>query len=294
MNAERWQRIKSLFAAAQDIEPAERDGFLADACADDPELRREVERLIDSSDDAGSFMERPAAAAVASMFEDKQTLMARHTTGGSRGGKFVAGTVLANRYRIVGLLGRGGMGEVFKAEDIKLNQTVALKFLPDRLEKDSSALSRFHSEVRVARQVSHPNVCRVFDIGESDSRHFLSMEFIDGDDLSSLLRRIGRLPSDKAVEVSRQLCFGLAAIHEAGILHRDLKPANVIIDSRGRARITDFGIAGIEEELTGGEIRVGTPAYMSPEQITGEEVSQKSDIYSLGLLLYEIFTGKQA
>ena len=185
------------------------------------------------------------------------------------------------------------MGEVFKAEDIKLNQTVALKFLPDKLEKDKSALERFHAEVRNARQVSHKNVCRVFDIGEIDGRHFLSMEFIDGDDLSSLLRRIGRLPSDKAIEISRQLCFGLAAIHEAGILHRDLKPANVIIDSRGKARITDFGIAGIEEELTGGEIRVGTPAYMSPEQITGKEVTPKSDIYSLGLLLYEIFTGKQ-
>ncbi|HEY9405605.1 MAG TPA: serine/threonine-protein kinase [Pyrinomonadaceae bacterium] len=294
MDSERWQKIKTLFDAAQGIDPEKREKFLGDACGDDLELRREVERLIASPGNAESFMEQPAAAVVASMFEDKKTLMANHTTGKSQGRKFVAGTVLANRYRIIGLLGRGGMGEVFKAEDIKLNQTVALKFLPDKLEKDSSALSRFHSEVRVARQVSHPNVCRVFDIGEIENRHFLSMEFIDGDDLSSLLRRIGRLPSDKAIEISRQLCFGLAAIHEAGILHRDLKPANVIIDSKGKARITDFGIAGIEAELTGGEIRVGTPAYMSPEQITGKEVSQKSDIYSLGLLLYELFTGKQA
>ncbi|HZH35153.1 MAG TPA: serine/threonine-protein kinase, partial [Pyrinomonadaceae bacterium] len=266
---------------------------LDDACGNDLDLRREVERLIDSLNNAESFMEQPAAGEVASMFEDKKTLMANHTTGNLQVGKFVAGTVLANRYRIIGLLGKGGMGEVFKAEDIKLNQTVALKFLPDKLEKDSSALSRFHSEVRVARQVSHPNVCRVFDIGEIENRHFLSMEFIDGDDLSSLLRRIGRLPSDKAIEISRQLCFGLAAIHEAGILHRDLKPANVIIDSKGKARITDFGIAGVEAEIAGDELRVGTPAYMSPEQITGKEVTTKSDIYSLGLLLYEIFTGKQ-
>ncbi|MCA1568407.1 MAG: serine/threonine protein kinase [Acidobacteria bacterium] len=294
MDTKRWQQIKNLFDAVQEIEPEKRGKFLDDACGNDSELRREVERLIESLDNAESFMEQPAAAAVASMFEDKKTLMANRTPVNLRGGKFVAGTVLANRYRIIGLLGKGGMGEVFKAEDIKLNQTVALKFLPDTLEKDSSALSRFHSEVRVARQVSHPNVCRVFDIGEIDNRHFLSMEFIDGDDLSSLLRRIGRLPPDKAVEIARQLCFGLAAIHEAGILHRDLKPANVIIDSRGKTRITDFGIAGIEEELTGGEIRVGTPAYMSPEQITGKEVSPKSDLYSLGLLLYEIFTGKQA
>ncbi len=293
MNAERWQKIKSLFDAAQQLEPKKREKFLDNACGKDLELRREIEKLIDSFESAESFMESPAAAEVASMFEDKKTLAVNQTTGELKNGKFVAGTILANRYRIIGLLGKGGMGEVFKAEDIKLNQTVALKFLPDKLEKDKSALERFHAEVRNARQVSHANVCRVFDIGEIENRHFLSMEFIDGDDLSSLLRRIGRLPSDKAIEIARQLCFGLAAIHEAGILHRDLKPANVIIDSRGKARITDFGIAGIEEELTGGEIRVGTPAYMSPEQITGKEVSQKSDIYALGLVLYEIFTGKQ-
>ena len=294
MDAERWQKIKSLFDVVQEIAPEKREKFLNNACAGDVQLRREVERLIDSFDNAESFMESPAAREVASLFEDKETLIGQSTTGELNTGKFVAGTVLANRYRIIGLLGKGGMGEVFKAEDIKLAQTVALKFLPDKLEKDKAALERFHAEVRNARQVSHANVCRVFDIGEIDGRHFLSMEFIDGDDLSSLLRRIGRLPSDKAIEISRQLCFGLAAIHEAGILHRDLKPANVIIDSRGKARITDFGIAKIEDELKGGEIRVGTPAYMSPEQITGKEVSQRSDIYSLGLLLYEIFTGKQA
>ncbi len=293
MDAQRWQKIKSLFDAAQSLEPKQRQKFLEKACADDGDLRREVERLIDSFDSAENFMEQPAAKEVASLFENKKTLIGHQTTGDLNNGKFVAGTILANRYRILGLLGKGGMGEVFKAEDIKLNQTVALKFLPDRLEKDKAALERFHAEVRNARQVSHQNVCRVFDIGEIDGKQFLSMEFIDGDDLSSLLRRIGRLPSDKAIEISRQLCFGLAAIHEAGILHRDLKPANVIIDSKGKARITDFGIAGIEEELTGGEIRVGTPAYMSPEQITGREVSQRSDIYALGLVLYEIFTGKQ-
>jgi serine/threonine-protein kinase len=202
--------------------------------------------------------------------------------------------MLDGRYRITGLLGRGGMGEVYKAEDLKLNQTVALKFLPETFAKDKAALERFYGEVRIARQVSHPNVCRVFDIGEVEGSHFLSMEFIDGDDLSSLLRRIGRFPPDKAVETARQLCAGLHAVHQAGILHRDLKPANVIVDGRGKARITDFGIAGLESELNDGAGIVGTPAYMSPEQITGKEVTAKSDIYSLGLVLYEIFTGKQA
>ncbi|MCO6509833.1 MAG: serine/threonine protein kinase [Aridibacter famidurans] len=216
-----------------------------------------------------------------------------HTTS-SDGARFVAGHVLAERYRIVGLIGRGGMGEVYKAEDLKLEQTVALKFLPEDLSRDEEALKRFVGEVRSARQVSHPNVCRVFDMGDTDGLYYISMEFIEGDDLSMLLNRIGRLPSDKAVEVSRQICLGLAAIHKAGILHRDLKPANIIIDSKGEARITDFGIAGIEADVQGPESRVGTPAYMSPEQITGKEVTQQSDIYSLGLLLYEIFTGKQA
>lgn len=216
-----------------------------------------------------------------------------HTTSSSDGGRFVAGTVLANRYRILGLLGRGGMGEVYKAEDLELNQTVALKFLPESFATDKPALARFRCEVRNARQVSHPNVCRVFDIGETDGVYYISMEFVDGDDLSQLLRRIGRLPSDKAVEISRQICLGLHAIHDAGILHRDLKPANIIIDSRGKARITDFGIAEIEQEIQGKREVVGTPAYMSPEQFTGGEVTAKSDVYSLGLLLYEIFTGKQ-
>jgi serine/threonine-protein kinase len=214
------------------------------------------------------------------------------TTGVS--GQFVSGTVLAGRYRIVGLIGKGGMGEVYKAEDLELEQTVALKFLPEEVAKNEELLRRFRGEVRNARQVSHRNVCRVFDIGETDGLYYLTMEYIDGDDLSILLKRIGRFSSDRAVEISRQISMGLAAIHKAGILHRDLKPANIIIDSKGEARITDFGIAGLEAEVQGVESRVGTPAYMSPEQADGKELTKQSDIYSLGLLLYEIFTGKQA
>jgi RNA polymerase subunit RPABC4/transcription elongation factor Spt4 len=213
-------------------------------------------------------------------------------TGGT--GRFVTGTVLAGRYRVVGLVGKGGMGEVYKAEDLELEQAVALKFLPENLSNNEHLLKRFRAEVRNARRVSHRNVCRVFDIGETEGLHYITMEYIDGDDLSVLLRRIGRLPSDKAVEISRQICMGLAAIHKSGILHRDLKPANIIIDSNGEARITDFGIAAIETEGGGDEAGVGTPAYMSPEQADGREATQLSDIYSLGLVLYEIFTGKPA
>ena len=185
------------------------------------------------------------------------------------------------------------MGEVYKAEDLKLKQIVALKFLPEAIALDGAALARFHNEVRITRQISHPNVCRVYDIGEVDGRHFLSMEFIDGEDLSSLLRRIGRLPGDKATEIARQICAGLAAAHDNGVLHRDLKPANVMIDGRGKARITDFGVAVVAAELSGDEAMAGTPGYMAPEQLTGKEVTQKSDIYALGLVLYELFTGKR-
>ena len=208
-------------------------------------------------------------------------------------GGFTPGTVLAERYRIVGLLGRGGMGEVYRADDLKLGQPVALKFLPRRFASEKDRLERFYAEVRIARQVSHPNVCRVYDVGEVDGQHFLSMEYVDGEDLASLLRRIGRLPPDKALEIARELCAGLAAAHEQGVLHRDLKPANVMLDGRGRARITDFGLAIAASEVVEGEVS-GTPAYMAPEQLAGKPASVRSDIYSLGLVLYELFTGRKA
>ena len=208
-------------------------------------------------------------------------------------GRFLPGTVVAGRYRVAGLLGRGGMGEVYRATDLTLGQAVALKFLPETLSRDERALARFYNEVRIARQITHPNVCRVYDIGESQGQHYISMEFVDGEDLGSLLRRIGRLPVDKAVETARKICAGLAAAHEKGVLHRDLKPANVMIDGRGQVVIMDFGLAGLAGQLQG-DIRSGTPAYMSPEQLAGTEVTVKSDIYALGLLLYELFTGKRA
>ena len=208
-------------------------------------------------------------------------------------GRFLPGTLLASRYRIAGLLGRGGMGEVYRATDLTLGQAVALKFLPEAASRDERALARFYNEVRIARQVTHPNVCRVYDVGQVDGLEFISMEYVDGEDLAVLLRRIGRLPVDKAVETARQICAGLAAAHEKGVLHRDLKPANIMIDGRGQAVIMDFGLAGLSAQLQG-DVRSGTPAYMSPEQLAGSEVTFKSDIYALGLLLYELFTGKRA
>ena len=207
-------------------------------------------------------------------------------------GRFAPGAIVAERYRIIGLLGRGGMGEVFRADDMRLGQPVALKFLPVALERDPMRLVQFHNEVRTARQVSHNNVCRVYDIGEADGQHFLTMEYVDGEDLSSLLRRIGRLPEDKALEIARQICAGLHAAHERGVLHRDLKPANIMLDKEGRARITDFSLAAAAGTVE--DVRAGTPAYMAPEQLAGREVTTRSDVYALGLVLYELFTGKRA
>src|SRR3954471_10763591 len=192
--------------------------------------------------------------------------------------RFAPGSIIAARYRLVALLGRGGMGEVYRAEDLTLDQPVALKFLPGGVAADDSRLTQFHNELRTARQVSHKNVVRLYDLGESDGRRFLTMEYVDGEDLASLLRRIGRIPQDKAIELARQLCAGVAAAHERGVLHRDLKPANVMIDGEGNVRITDFGIATVGGEGAG--TVAGTPQYMAPEQLAGRPASVRTDIYA--------------
>ncbi len=184
------------------------------------------------------------------------------------------------------------MGEVYRAEDLTLGQTVALKFLPEELVHDPEWLERLRAEVRAARQVSHPNVCRVYDIVEADGHTFVSMEYVAGEDLASLLRRIGRLAPDKAAEMARGLCASLAAAHDKGVLHRDLKPANVLIDEQGRVRLADFGLAGGDPAAETG--LVGTPAYMAPELFDRKPPSVQSDIYALGLVLYEMFTGRPA
>jgi predicted Ser/Thr protein kinase len=208
--------------------------------------------------------------------------------------QFAPGSSVAGRYRVVSLLGSGGMGEVYRADDMKLGQQVALKFLPAAFAHDLAQLDLLHEEVRLGRQVAHPNVCRVYDIGEFDGAHFVAMEYVDGEDLGRLLRRIGRLAHDKAVEIARGLAAGLAAAHAKGILHRDLKPANIMIDGRGEPRITDFGLAMTSEESAESKIVAGTPSYMAPEQLEGKPASVQSDLYALGLVLYEIFTGRRA
>ncbi len=206
-------------------------------------------------------------------------------------GRFEPGAIVDGRYRVVGLLGRGGMGEVYRADDLRLSQPVALKFLPDGLSQDPDRLAQFHEEVRTSRQVSHPNVCRMHDIGEVDGHPYLTMEYVDGEDLATSLRRIGRFPEDKALDIARQLAAGLAAAHERGIVHRDLKPANVMLDGAGKVRIMDFGLASAGESAFA---RAGTPAYMAPELLRGQAATPRSDLFALGLVLYELFTGRRA
>ncbi len=225
--------------------------------------------------------------------ESRRNPSTSHPPKSAGDSRFLPGALLAGRYRIVSLLGKGGMGEVYRADDIKLGQPVALKFLAEQFARDEAALAGLYAEVRIGRQVSHPNVCRLHDLIEIEGQHCLSMEFIDGEDLATLLRRIGRLPPDTAIAVARDICVGLAAAHEKGVVHRDLKPANVLIDGRGRARITDFGIAASTDDdaLSG---FAGTPAYMAPEQLRGEPASLQSDLFALGLLIFEIASGRRA
>ena len=276
MDSARWRRLQPILDEVLDLSGDERRARLDRACAGDPDLRAQIEALLDADAETAGALDKP-------LFQDPLDAL-------------LPGTRVADRYRIVSLLGRGGMGEVYRADDLKLGQTVALKFLPVHLQRQSGYLERLIEETKLARQVAHPNVCRVYDLGEWQGRHFLTMEYIDGEDLASLVTRIGYLPHQKALDIARQLCAGLEAAHQLGILHRDLKPANVMLDGRGRVRITDFGLAVTTSRIEGNDVdaRAGTPAYMAPEQFEGRGATAVSDIYALGLVLYELFTGRRA
>jgi hypothetical protein len=232
---------------------------------------------------------RPPATETATAPPESEAVRVAVEPGPLDGARFAPGRLFAARFRIVSLLGRGAMGEVYRAEDLKLGQPVALKLLSARAARGVGSLARFVSEVRLARDIQHPNVCRVFDIGEADGWHYLSMEYVDGETLASVRQRIGRLPPEKALDVARQLCAGVGAAHAHGVLHRDLKPSNIMLDGRGRVRIMDFGLAMRAGDQV--EEIAGTPAYMAPEQLTGAVATERTDLFALGLVLYEVFTG---
>jgi serine/threonine-protein kinase len=288
MTPERLHRIRAIYEAAVDAPVAARQALLERECNGDDDVRQEVERLLDARERLPEWLSKAILGAANAALVDVSTVTEPSPESPIH---FQPGAMLAQRYRIVYRLGRGGMGEVYRADDLLLGQPVALKFLRAAAAASPSLLSRFRNEVRTARQVSHPNVCRVHDIGEADGLTYLSMEYVDGEDLASLLRRIGKLPQDKALEIARQLCAGLAAAHAKGVIHRDLKPANIMLDGQGHVRITDFGIAGMAEQIR--DVSSGTPAYMSPEQLAGKEITPRSDIYALGIVLCELLTGKR-
>ncbi len=185
------------------------------------------------------------------------------------------------------------MGDVYRADDLKLDQAVALKFLARGRGEDPTWLRRYRNEVRLARKVTHPNVTRVYDISEAEGEVFISMEYVDGEDLAALLRRVGRLTGDKAIQVASELCAGLGAAHDQGVLHRDLKPANIMIDGCGQVRIADFGIAALASQAEENRVLIGTPAFMAPELFEGGAPSIRGDLYALGAVLYEMTTGKE-
>jgi serine/threonine-protein kinase len=306
---DQFRRIREIFESALDLPIAERHAWLEARCGGDTALLQQVERMLVADDERHHLLDRSADATYetaslacpacgATVVGSQRFCPSCGTPTAAAGplaeGRFRAGALFAGRFRIIALQGRGGMGQVYRAQDLELGQPVALKFLT-AFRSDQRARSRLRTEVRLARQISHPNVCRVFDIGEATGELYLSMEYVDGEDLAGLLKRIGRLPADKGLDIARMLCAGLAAAHARGVLHRDLKPGNIMIDSRGEVRIMDFGLAAVaEQQLDAADVRSGTPAYMAPEQLEGREASARSDIYALGLVLYELFTGRPA
>lgn len=207
--------------------------------------------------------------------------------------RFTAGEVLARRYRLGTFLGRGGLGEVYQAEDLLLGETIALKLLCAARVGDAGSLAQMRNEVRVARQLVHPNLCRVHDMDDVGGIAFLTLQYVPGEDLARRLKHVGALPQQAGISVARQLCAGLAHMHERGFLHRDMKPSNVMIDLIGRVVITDFSLTCLAQQIRDIEFLAGTPAYMAPEQLAGQRVSVRSDIYALGLIMYEMFTGRR-
>jgi hypothetical protein len=287
----RQQRVMALLASALDLDARERRSFLAQRCGSDPSLRADVETIL-SAAGASGFLEAPVMNLLRSLLrddraEDEPPTLSPAPLGGAR---FAPGEIFASRFRIVSLLGCGGMGEVYRADDLKLGQPVAIKLVTAEGARDE-AFQRSVSEVRLARSIAHPNVCRVYDVGHAQGWAYLAMEYVDGETLASLLRRIGRLSPEKALDAGRQLCAGIAAAHEVGVLHRDLKPSNIMMDGRGRIRIMDFGLAVSAGDSRSLEL-AGTPAYMAPEQLTGDRVTARTDVYALGLVLFELFAGR--
>jgi len=292
MKPERWQQIDKLLEEALELEASERTVFLDQACVGDDALRRKIEALLAAHKQAESFIETPALQAAAQALANQARPMIGRQLG---------------RYQIISLLGAGGMGEVYRARDTQLNREVAIKVLPAHLTQDAAALARFKREAQAVAALSHPNILAIHDFGTEQEIHYAVTELLDGETLRCRLAQ-GALLWREAIEIGAAVADGLAATHAKGIIHRDLKPENIFLTSDGRVKILDFGLArkkplatptNVSSALTASNVTepgmvLGTVGYMSPEQVRGEEVDERSDIFSFGCVLYEMVSGRRA
>jgi len=208
--------------------------------------------------------------------------------------ELTTGSTFAGRFQIIEELGRGGMGRVYKALDTEVNEKIALKLIKPEIAQDKETIQRFRNELKFARKIRHQNVCQMYDLSQDKGSYYITMEYVRGDNLKGMIRRMGRFSAGQAITIAKQICDGLVEAHKLGVVHRDLKPQNIMIDENGSARIMDFGIARSLEGkgITGAGVMIGTPDYMSPEQVEGKETDQRSDIYSFGVIIYEMVTGR--
>ena len=208
--------------------------------------------------------------------------------------ELTTGSTFAKRYTIIEELGKGGMGNVYKASDTELSEKVAIKLINPKIAADKKTIERFRNELKLARKIRHKNVCQMYDLNRENEKYYITMEYVPGEDLKSFIRRSRQLSINGAISITRQVCEGLIEAHKHGVIHRDLKPSNIMIDREGNVRIMDFGIARSlkSKSITGSGIMIGTPEYLSPEQADGEDIDRRSDIYSLGVILYEIVSGQ--
>ncbi len=292
MSPERFQKAGDLYDQALELEPDRRDAFLREACADDEELRREVESLLAAHESAEGFIDQPALEIAAGLFSNQ--------TSGSIEGKKIG------NYQVLSLLGEGGMGEVYLAHDLKLRRRVALKILPQQFIQDPVRVKRFEREARAASALNHPNIITIFDIGQFEGAHYIATEFIEGQTMRQRLKA-SAMPLGEAIDVAVQTASALAAAHEAGIVHRDIKPENVMVRRDGIVKVLDFGLAKLTDPSSPGVdaqaptlagfstetgMVMGTPRYMSPEQARGGKMDARTDIFSLGVMIYEMVTGR--
>jgi len=293
MDPERWKEIERLCRSALEIEREKREAYLKQACAGDESLRKEVEALLEQQTKAEGFLKDPAIEAAAKALAKEQ----ENALAGELRGRTIS------HYRIIKKLGQGGMGEVFMAEDTSLHRKVAMKFLPPEMQQDPVAHKRFLREARSAAALDNPYVCSIHEVGEFEGKAFIVMEYVDGQTLMDKLRR-GRLPLNQALQIATEVVEALQAAHGKGIIHRDLKPANIMLTQTGHAKVMDFGLAkqlippgGIDSQdesvsaLTRSGMTLGTLAYMSPEQLRGETADARSDLFSFGVVLYEMLAG---